>query len=222
MAEDHEHAFHYQNKIDSAEGSVLVESTSISLSGRYVGCTQGLSPSRYIRSILIFVLKSASMPSCSIQKEATARREEHFIQQNRKNNQTEKVKEEAVRLLDVEDLYGKHRQRRTIRRPSKQQNMIARMQQRTHSVVRRELNKTHHPLLSSINLIIKPIQTRSIHKVEQCVVEQLQAENYDRLCSVCNPHRLHDVIVRYTGSQIRSLVVVDKGKRVRILGRGEP
>lgn len=39
MAEDHEHAFHYQNKIDSAEGSVLVESTSISLSGRYVGCT---------------------------------------------------------------------------------------------------------------------------------------------------------------------------------------
>ena len=60
------------------------------------------------------------MPSCSIQKEATARREEHFIQQNRKNNQTEEVKEEAVRLLDVEDLYGKHRQRRTIRRPSKQ------------------------------------------------------------------------------------------------------
>ena len=79
-------------------------------------------------------------------------------------------------------------------------------------MVRRELNKTHHPLLSSINLSINPIQTRSIHKVEQCVVEQLQTENDDRLCSVRDPHRLHDVIVRYTGSQIRSLVVADKGR----------
>lgn len=79
-------------------------------------------------------------------------------------------------------------------------------------MVRRELNKTHHPLLSSNNLSIKPTQTRSIHKVEQGVVEQLQAENDDRLCSVRDPHRLHDVIVRYTGSQIRSLVVADKGR----------
>ena len=39
MAEDHKHAFHDQNKIDSAEGSILVESTSKSLSGWYVGCT---------------------------------------------------------------------------------------------------------------------------------------------------------------------------------------
>lgn len=39
MAENHKHAFHDQNKIDSAEGSILVESTSKPLSGWYVGCT---------------------------------------------------------------------------------------------------------------------------------------------------------------------------------------
>ena len=67
-----------------------------------------------------FRLKKRVYASWSIQREATARREEHFIQQNRKHNQTEEVKEGAVRLFDVEYLYGKHPLCRTTRRPSKQ------------------------------------------------------------------------------------------------------